>query len=971
MRTVPLLAGLILLTGACLPTGALGQASRQGVGAGPPPTLCLEAGVHTAPIRALSLSRDGHLALTASEDKTARLWAMPGGRLLRTFRPRVGAGNTGKLYACALTPDGALAALAGWTMGGGDPTSRVLLVDARTGALLRALDVGDQAVTFMAMAPDGRRLAVHTGARGLWLLRLPDGAVLGRDTDFTDVTYRGAFDAQGRYAATAEDGFVRLYDRDFHRLLKVLAPGPAPFGLAFSPDGALLALGHADAPEVEVLRASDLSLAYRPARGSQPLGLVAWSPDGETLYGSGGQDYGATLNVMRRWSDRGRGAATETPLARATVSELLALPDGGLAFAAQDPVWGALDRSGRPLFQRRLREVDLRKARDAFQVSPDAREVFLPGGFGGPGWFSLTSLELQAAARSKGLRLHAGGPRVTGWEEATNPSWGGFTLELEPFELSHSVAYLPRGAGFLLGTDFWFRCFDSKGQERWRSPLPAPAWGLGLGAEGRVAVAMLSDGSCRWLRVADGQVLLSLFVAPDGRWVVWTPSGHFATSVGGEGLVGWQVDGQEPLGAFFPLSQFRDPYYRPDLVSGLLDAPDEAAALGKLPARAEEAPPPASLRLPPVLTRLESRTGPQGAVELSLTLRTYGPAPAVRAFRLSLDGQRLGAGPTVEPAATHRRGDGEERSFALHLAALPRSGRLGIQAELEDGRRSEWLETDVALPQPAAPAGVPGGAPGGAPAVGRTPALQVLAVGISAFAKHEHDLLFSAKDATDVAACFRAQEGRLFSKVDVRLLTDAQATGEGITSSLEDLAGRSRPDDVTVVFFSTHGVTDEARRTYALVPHDFEMGSLGVPGPVLQRCLEAIQGKVLVLLDTCHSGNVLGQDRMRSLDDFYHRARFINELIQAGPGMVVLSSSTGDQVSLERQDWGNGAFTKALREGLAGAADPDRTGRVTTALLDAWLRHRVAELTDGKQTPVAGKSERAQAFPVALVPSPR
>jgi hypothetical protein len=49
-----------------------------------------------------------------------------------------------------------------------------------------------------------------------------------------------------------------------------------------------------------------------------------------------------------------------------------------------------------------------------------------------------------------------------------------------------------------------------------------------------------------------------------------------------------------------------------------------------------------------------------------------------------------------------------------------------------------------------------------------------------------------------------------------------------------------------------------------------------------------------------------------------------NDLSSAENGVVVFASSTGMQLSLERADWGNGAFTKALLEGLEGEADYTR-----------------------------------------------
>jgi len=47
----------------------------------------------------------------------------------------------------------------------------------------------------------------------------------------------------------------------------------------------------------------------------------------------------------------------------------------------------------------------------------------------------------------------------------------------------------------------------------------------------------------------------------------------------------------------------------------------------------------------------------------------------------------------------------------------------------------------------------------------------------------------------------------------------------------------------------------------------------------------------------------------------------INELSSAENGVVVFSASTGSESSYEDKAWNNGAFTRALVEGLNGQAD--------------------------------------------------
>jgi len=80
----------------------------------------------------------------------------------------------------------------------------------------------------------------------------------------------------------------------------------------------------------------------------------------------------------------------------------------------------------------------------------------------------------------------------------------------------------------------------------------------------------------------------------------------------------------------------------------------------------------------------------------------------------------------------------------------------------------------------------------------------------------------------------------------------------------------------------------------------------------------------------------------------------------------VFAASTGKQVAEERDEWGNGAFTKALVEGLNGSADYKHTGKITVNMLDLYISERVKELTHGQQTPSTTKPETISDFPVAV-----
>jgi uncharacterized caspase-like protein len=79
------------------------------------------------------------------------------------------------------------------------------------------------------------------------------------------------------------------------------------------------------------------------------------------------------------------------------------------------------------------------------------------------------------------------------------------------------------------------------------------------------------------------------------------------------------------------------------------------------------------------------------------------------------------------------------------------------------------------------------------------------------------------------------------------------------------------------------------------------------------------------------------------------------ELAAAENGVIVLTSSTGREISKERADLQNGIFTSALLEALRGEADKkgNRDGYVSLAELRGYLPDRVAQLSGNRQHPTA------------------
>ncbi|MBL8632154.1 MAG: caspase family protein [Myxococcales bacterium] len=239
------------------------------------------------------------------------------------------------------------------------------------------------------------------------------------------------------------------------------------------------------------------------------------------------------------------------------------------------------------------------------------------------------------------------------------------------------------------------------------------------------------------------------------------------------------------------------------------------------------------------------------------------------------------------------------------------------------------------------------------------PALYVLAIGVSRYRSADiPSLRFAAKDASDLASTLQRQRDLLYREINHRILSDSQATKAQVLAGFQWLAQEVNTDDTAVLFLAGHG-TNDPDGMYYFLPADSEADrATMISASELQDALRLIRGRVVLLLDTCHSGNVLGRRSMN---------RLINELTSENR-IVVFAASTGDQVARESPAWKNGAFTKALVEGLRGVADYAEDNQLSVSELETWTSVRVGQLTQGMQTPTLAKPNAAPDYVIAALP---
>src|SRR5262249_41494262 len=154
---------------------------------------------------------------------------------------------------------------------------------------------------------------------------------------------------------------------------------------------------------------------------------------------------------------------------------------------------------------------------------------------------------------------------------------------------------------------------DSAGNVLWEKPIPYGARGLFVTQDGHLVVTAIGDGTIRWYEADSGKELVAFFPHVDGqRWIAWTPSGYYMTSIGGDTLVGWQVNRGHSLAAdFFSFGRFHGQYYRPDIVLKTFLLRDEGRAIREANSEAGRtaAVSPVTHSLPPVVEILDPHDG--------------------------------------------------------------------------------------------------------------------------------------------------------------------------------------------------------------------------------------------------------------------------------------------------------------------------------------------------------------------------
>jgi hypothetical protein len=313
-----------------------------------------------------------------------------------------------------------------------------------------------------------------------------------------------------------------------------------------------------------------------------------------------------------------------------------------------------------------------------------------------------------------------------------------------------------------------------------------------------------------------------------------------------------------------------------------------------------------------------------------------------------------------------------ERTIPIKLAA----GRNKIQISVLNNAGAESLYANVEL---------------NCTAQRPRPTLYAVALGVSDYANPEWSLKYAAKDARDVLERLKTKSASSYGEVKELLLTDKEVTKESL-AQIKDFLKDATIDDTVLMFVAGHGLLD-SKYDYYFGTTDIDFNNPADKGIAFEEFDDLLAGlpslKKSLLIDTCHAGeldeeekallasaggttaplptgngiamrsigtrgmNVKAIEGARGASEWYDRLQGLFVDLRRGSGSTILSSSAGAEYALESSEQQNGLFTYAVLEALDGKPDADtnKDGSVQMSELGEYVKKRVSELTNNKQTP--------------------
>jgi Caspase domain len=668
-------------------------------------------------------------------------------------------------------------------------------------------------------------------------------------------------------------------------------------------------------PRLKVEQTIDLS----NVPGQLSLCCFTWSADGKYLF-AGGNFSGRGKTPIYRWDTETFSQRKEYRVSNHDVRDLEAIPGGRIVYPTTEPGLGIIDLEGN--VQQEVNSIlpDFRNSAAVFAVANDGRTVTVPVSrlHGRTITFSVEQLsylsQRDAITPTAQSKISSNDFRYHNDPNQAYLEIGGKRVDLDRGELVRASSVDLRGKTLLVGTQWKLRAFNLHGSPLWDVRVPVEVFGAVISGDGRFAITTHSDGTVRWYHMGrKGQEVLALFLHRNGKeWVAWRPDGYYASSLRGDNFIGWLVNNNgNSAPDFVRALQLARVLFAPNLIDKQLDDDPPVA-----PARA--------------MVLLKS----------------------VPKLHIAVLDERQCLTVTVSPGHSALE---ELTVFANSIPILPARSRALFGAD-RTGFRSKTICPDYIVHSNHVRIEVKAGETLGiaethvvAKQIDRRKGrLHVVAVGVNNFPDLEQlndpniprNLAFAVNDAHEVADLFDRAGTTTFGSSQSKVLSDNTdpPTKRNILAQLDALAN-SQAVDTTVVFLSSHGVSD-LDQTYYLLPKDaaaedirkvLNSSSGGVVDSLVSwqeifERLRQVTGKRVLIIDSCKARAAF---RERDVLSTLKRS--------TSSHFAFLAASQINENAREERRLRHGLFTYHFLTGMEGKADRNNDSQITLSEMFTYL----------------------------------
>ncbi|MFY0627782.1 MAG: caspase family protein [Reichenbachiella sp.] len=978
---------------------------------------------HSGLINDLAFIKGGKYLLSTSTDKTVRIWDVGAGSLNKTYRFEQQIGVNGKIYASALSKDERFLFLGGFfdTPGSdGSSIGEIRVLSLFSDKLIKPVVGHSNVVLDLAISNDGSKLMSSSADN---TIKIWDITNLGENStpellasiDVQTQLNCIAINSQGTMIAGGDsDGYLRTWNisdvsnittakskiheeeirdlaftnegtnlfscGDDGRVVKWTSGGKFMDFFADLPgavgsieisndDRYITAMGRAgivyDIESKSAMSSFGLHTNSVSATTSAPFTTFD-SKSGSYIASAGGDDKNIFI-----WDLMSGDVARNLVGSGKSVFAVSGSESGNILGFSQNNPTGNLD------------DVKLERKFDLKELILDRSEVSQRG-------FTKSKVN--------------GGGKYIAKESSNSFLIGDQEVQTDEYEdgTVRSFTYVQNDEAVVVGSSFSLKKYTTDGRVLGSyKGHEGETWAVSEIVSRGILLSGNSDQTMKLWNVSTGENILTLFVSQDNEWVIWTPQGFYEASAGGEKYIGWHINkGRGKLAEFHDVAAFSHHFHRRDVIERILELKsfkEVAAELSLSLSPKENVIAPEIQWVTP-----EATTSIVNGNSTIVTFWVKSKYP-ISQIKLMADGRPIVNQKDVSISGDDRAEEvditvtipqGTSGIFSLTLFVTDGKNKITStekivsfvapddveqivqEFSLEDEVAEEYVEP-VSTPAPATPVPVYTSNTGGQDRSRLTldpvnddqkppGQLFMVSIGVSKFVNPEYNLNFAKADADAVADMFDDQKGKMFERVTSIKLVDERATRAKIISTFEKLEKYTSVDDFVVIFMASHGMNIDGK--FFFLPHDGNANSPRsscIAWRDFSDLIGNIPAKVILFIDTCHSGQ-LGTDIPQKSQD---NTEAVREMSSKEYGVVVMAAATGYEYSLEHPDWGHGAFTLSLLEAIGeGKADVKPDGIIYLRELDYYLADRVRELTGGRQHPTTQKPSSISRLQIAKKP---